>query len=437
MFSKQNQNNKELSYLKYIEPIIEIIIKDIIDSRIKNNPEKDKLLIQYQTSKNKLIDLIQLKKNNKENSHIFEFNIYILFKRGSISFIVEHWKFKIDTTPSVSNDLNENRIKRKLMTFYRSIKSLETILPLNFMIKKNFDYSFSAQLYLHSNIEINLEEKIKTEKKTIVIDANDEKYSSIQLTLNYLTNTGILTHEENIKEYINKDYFNELYTKLNLDKKIEQKNNYVPNSMEDTNIDIYSNEKDKEKVNNNNINDNDEDEDIDFSRKFDILEEKELLLSSVIQSTIIDKKGNLKNSDINKAISKERIDLDQLYESCFKNIEDINCQKSLDEILDKDYLMKKENEKLNEVKNKYELHLGQNKLLVDEIYEEMNYFKFNDLIIDHPKIENNEKKIIISNYFDNMDDNQNDKKEENKNEQELFKDIISDYIDIKQLICKN
>ena len=99
--------------------------------------------------------------------------------------------------------------------------------------------------------------------------------------------------------------------------------------------------------------------------------------------------------------------------------------------------MKKENEKLNEVKNKYELHLGQNKLLVDEIYEEMNYFKFNDLIIDHPKIENNEKKIIISNYFDNMDDNQNDKKEENKSEQELFKDIISDYIDIKQLICKN
>ena len=167
------------------------------------------------------------------------------------------------------------------------------------------------------------------------------------------------------------------------------------------------------------------------------MEEKELLLSSVIQSTIIDKKGNLKNSDINKAISKERIDLDQLYESCFKNIEDINCQKSLDEILDKDYLMKKENEKLNEVKNKYELHLGQNKLLVDEIYEEMNYFKFNDLIIDHPKIENNEKKIIISNYFDNMDDNQNDKKEENKSEQELFKDIISDYIDIKQLICKN
>ena len=236
-------SNKEERYLKYIEPIIEKIIKDIIDSRIKYNTEKDRLFIQYKTENNKLIDLIKIKNSNKENTHIFEFNIYILFKRGSISFIVEHWKFKIDTTPSESNVLNEDRIKRKLLTFYRSIKSLERILPLNGMVNRNnFGYSFSAQLYLESNLEICVENEIKNEKQPIIIDTKDEKYGSIHLTINYLTKKGIEIHEYNTKEIINKDFYTNFYTKLSLDKKEKTKMSNYPKNILETNKDIYSNE---------------------------------------------------------------------------------------------------------------------------------------------------------------------------------------------------
>ena len=275
-------SNKEKRYLTYIEPIMEKIIKDIIDSRIKYNTEKDRLFIQYKTQNNKLIDLIKIKNSNKENSHIFEFNIFILFKRGSISFIVEHWKFKIDTTPSESNELNEDRIKRKLLTFYRSIKSLEKILPLNGMVNKNnFGCSFSAQLYLESNLEICVENEIKNEKQLIIIDTKDEKYGAIHLTINYLTKRGIEIHEDNTKEIINKDFYTNFYTKLSLDKKEKTKMSKYPEKILETNKDIYSNEN---KGFNEQAND---DEDVDLSRMCDEAEGKELLISSIIDSRII------------------------------------------------------------------------------------------------------------------------------------------------------
>ena len=429
-------SNKEKRYLTYIEPIMEKIIKDIIDSRIKYNTEKDRLFIQYKTQNNKLIDLIKIKNSNKENSHIFEFNIFILFKRGSISFIVEHWKFKIDTTPSESNELNEDRIKRKLLTFYRSIKSLEKILPLNGMVNKNnFGCSFSAQLYLESNLEICVENEIKNEKQLIIIDTKDEKYGAIHLTINYLTKRGIEIHEDNTKEIINKDFYTNFYTKLSLDKKEKTKMSKYPEKILETNKDIYSNEN---KGFNEQAND---DEDVDLSRMCDEAEGKELLISSIIDSRIIDKRENFGKEDfqeienIKKGASSEQINLDELYNSCFENIEDLNCQKSLDEILNKNNLMKKEYDKLNEVKNKYERLIGSNKSLVEELYEEINNFDFSNLIIEHPKINNEKKKLIISNYFGNMNNNnKKNKKEENQSEQELFNDIISDYIEIKQLL---
>ena len=428
-------SNKEETYLKYIEPIIEKIIKDIIDSRIKYNTEKDRLFIQYKTQNDKLIDLIKIKNSNKEKTHIFEFNLYFLFKRGPISFIVEHWKFKIDTTPSESNKLNEDRIKRKLLTFYRSIKSLERILPLNGMVNKNnFGCSFSAQLYLESNLEIVVENEIKNEKQFIIIDTKDEKYGSIHLTINYLTKRGIEIHEDNTKEIINKDFYTNFYTKLSLDKKEKTKMSKFPQNILETNKDIYSNE-------NKGINEQaNDDEEIDLSRMCDEAEGKELLISSIIDSRIIDKREKLGKEDfqeienIKKGGSRELINLDELYNSCFENLEDLNCQKSLDEILNKNNLMKKEHDKLNEVKNKYERLLGSNKSLVEELYEEINNFDFKDLIIDHPKINNDKKKLIISDYFGNKNNNKKNKKEDNQSEQELFNDIISDYIEIKQLL---
>ena len=435
-FNKANKTKREQIYLKYIEPLIEKIIKDIIDSRIKNNNEKDRLFIQYKTSDNKLIDLIKMQNNNKENTHIFEFNIYFLFKRGSIAFIVEHWKFKIDSTPSESNALNEDRIKRKLLTFYRSIKSLEKILPLNGMVKNSFDYSFSAQLYLQSNIEISVEEQIKKEKKDFVLDAKDEKYGSIQLTLNYLTNYGIQTHEDNTKEFISKDFYTKFYTKLSQDKKEKSKMSKIPQNIQDTNKDIFSNEKNIY----NGGGPNDDDDDIDLSRMCEEAEGKELLISSIIDSKIIDKRGNLEKEDIQeienikKIGSREHINADELYNSCFENLEDINCQKSLDEILNKNNLMKKENDKLNEIKNKYQCLLFNNKSLVEELYEEMNDFNYKDLIIEHPKMNKEKNILIISNYFGYRDDNKKMKKEGKQSEQELFNDMISDYIEIKQLL---
>ena len=428
-------SNKEETFLKYIEPIIEKIIKDIIDSRIKYNTEKDRLFIQYKTQNDKLIDLIKIKNSNKEKTHIFEFNLYFLFKRGPISFIVEHWKFKIDTTPSESNKLNEDRIKRKLLTFYRSIKSLERILPLNGMVNKNnFGCSFSAQLYLESNLEIVVENEIKNEKQFIIIDTKDEKYGSIHLTINYLTKRGIEIHEDNTKEIINKDFYTNFYTKLSLDKKEKTKMSKFPQNILETNKDIYSNE-------NKGINEQaNDDEEIDLSRMCDEAEGKELLISSIIDSRIIDKREKLGKEDfqeienIKKGGSRELINLDELYNSCFENLEDLNCQKSLDEILNKNNLMKKEHDKLNEVKNKYERLLGSNKSLVEELYEEINNFDFKDLIIDHPKINNDKKKLIISDYFGNKNNNKKNKKEDNQSEQELFNDVISDYIEIKQLL---
>lgn len=419
--NKNHENSKinELKLIQFIEPIIEIIIQDIISSRIKNNKEKDNLLIRYNINNNKLIDLTNIK-NNDDDDHIIEYNIYILFKRQFISFIVEHWKFRIDTSKSQElNEFYKKRIKKKLLTFYRSIKSMERILPINSLVDKSLDFSFSAQLYQKSNIEISTEEKIQSEKKEIDLETKDEKYGSIQLSINYLTNNGIFTHEENLKEFINEEKYNNLYSKLSK----------PPQNLENQNIIENDN-------NNKIINDNNKDEkDINESAVFDVLD---LMFSSVIQNKIIDKKGNLENSDYNeieevkKGNSKEQINYNKLYDSCFKNIEDINCQKSLNEILNRNNLMKNENIILNEIKGKYELYFGKNNLLVDELYEENKNFDFNDLIIDHPKKQ--KKKFIISDYFDVK---KHQKNEEKENVEDLFKEIISDFIDIKQSLKQN
>ena len=98
--------------------------------------------------------------------------------------------------------------------------------------------------------------------------------------------------------------------------------------------------------------------------------------------------GNLEKSDyeeieeVKKGKSKEQINYEELYNYCFNNIEDINCKKTLDVILSRNNLMKNENIKLNDIKDKYELYFGKNNLLVEELYEEK---KILNLMINHPK----------------------------------------------------
>ena len=436
--TKKNQKENELKFLNYIQPIIEIIVQDIIKTRITKNNEKDNILVHYKTNNNKYIDLTQTQDNNQQDSHIFELNIYILYKKQSISFIVEHWKFKIDSTPSQNNELRDIyklRIKKKLLTLFRSIKCMEKLLPLNSLIKKNsFDLSFQIQIYQQSDIEINPE---KNEKKQINLEAKDEKYGSVKLSISYYTIDGIIAHEDNIKKNINYfDLYNNFYSQLSIQKTGQSKFQQIQQDLEKTQKKIINKEKN---INNDKGSKIEEKEEIDNSENFSALfEENDLIFSNLIESKILDKKGNIKKSEIEEEIkeikkgnSKEQLNLDELYSPCFNNIEDINFNKNLDEILNRDNLMNKENKKLNDIKDKYDLYFNNNELLYDKI----KGFEFNDIIINHPKNIINKKKdfIIDSNYFGGEEKNTTIKKNQ-KEEKDLFKEIVSDYIEIKQLL---
>lgn len=404
----------ELKLIKFIQPIIEIIIKDIINSRIKDINDKDikdsknSFISDNNAINNKLKDLNQIKITKDSKDFIlYEINIYFYYKKESIIFIVEHWKFKIDTTESQHNELNEvikKRIKKKLLTFYRSIKSLEILLPLNSLVKKSFDYSFQYNLYQASDIQMTSDETIKNEKKRIKLETKDEKFGSIQLFLNYFTIDGIYTYEQKLKEII--DYnkiYTEIYSKISMSKTGKSK---LTNNLLSTNY----NNSDKIKE-----NENENESDIILSN--DSLsvpneeEDDELKFSSIILPKIIEKNGNINESDIEeikKGKNNENINLDKLYSSCLdEDVENLNCRKNLDDILRLDNLINKENKELNEIKDKYNLYFGNNKMLVNELYEEMKEFEFSDLIMYQSK--NNKKK--------------------NK-----YKDIINDYLDIKKLL---
>ena len=74
--SKKQENPKinKLKLLQFIEPIFEIIVQDIISSRIKNNNEKDNLLIRYNISNNKVIDLTNY---GGDNDQVIKYKYYI------------------------------------------------------------------------------------------------------------------------------------------------------------------------------------------------------------------------------------------------------------------------------------------------------------------------------------------------------------------------
>ena len=421
-----SKNKNELNFINFIDPYIELIIKDVIQSRIKDIDDKESLLINNQMNSNKLVDLPNIEKD-KENPYIYEINLFILFKRQSISFIVEHWKFKIDISKSTKNELKDsskNKIKRKLLTFFKSIKSLEKALPLNSLLKKSFNYSFKAQIFHKSNIEIIAEKEIIKEKQKIDLETKDGKYFSIHLDINYLSTNGIFTHEDNLKKCINyNEYYTEMYSHLSKLSKLSKLNVNNEKTTNDNNPDNINNKNDSKEGNNLNY----------LSAIFEEVDKNELMFSNIVQSNIINNEGKTNKLDMEliKNVGIKKKDLDKLYEPCFENIEDIDFRKGLEEILNKDTLMDKEIASLNNVKDKYNLYFNKSKLLVDELYKEMGGNDFNDLIINYPKFEDR-KQLIISNYM-------NDKKKENMNEEKenektLLEDIKFDYLSIKKLL---
>ena len=265
---------------------------------------------------------------------------------------------------------------------------------------QNFDYRFKAQIYKESNIDMGLEKEIKMEKKAINLGMKEDKCVNIQLTVNYITRKGILIHQDNLKKAIN---YNEYYTKWFNER--EQKTNEIINNINNINSNL------------NNNNDNNNELASNFSQLFEKVEnDNEIMLSNIIQNSMIDKKEVLNGEDfkkIEKDINdKKNTNLEKLYSSCFDNIEDINCIKNIDDILDIPTIMNKENNLLNNVMDSYN-HASSNKI-IDEIYEEIEGVELKELIRNPPKSKKGD----------------NNKGKENIN----FKDIIDDYFDIKQIL---
>ena len=369
---KQNQ----LSLLKQLNAPLEYIIQLILDSRIKEISEKNLIINYSNENKNQLIEL-QSYGNNKDINN-FEYNIYIIFNEGEqkeLGFIVENWKFKISIDPELNELTNEIKKKliKKLKIFTRSIQSLQYLLPLNDLINNNFNYTFQAQIYKESNISMDLENEIKDEKGNINLEMMESEFMHIKLIVNYITKNGIITHNNNLKK------------------------------LKNDNIDTYFSQLFVEKEN----------------------DQRELMFSSIIQKTIIEKKNNNNNNNnnylneedmkqIKKEVENKNVDFEKFYISCFDNIEDIDCRKNIDEILDMSTIMSKENQMLNDVKEKF--NFEKNNKLVDLSYEEMSGIENKDLI-QFPLYYKKKKK----------NDNYNDGD---------FNNLINDYFNIKHILSK-
>ena len=413
MNSKQEKKRQnEIKLLKFINPALEHIFKLILKSRIQNISDKDLIINYPRENKDQLIDLLNY--DNSKNPHNFEYNIYIFFgeaEKDYSKFIVENWKFKICTINSQLNklsDYDKKKLLKKLHIFTRSIQSIQSLLPLNSLIRdvanKNFDNFFQAKIYKESNIEMKLEDDIKEEKKSLNFELKEDKYINIQLTINYYIRKDILTHQDNLKKN-----YNEHCAKC-LKEKQEQK------TLSNLKNDII-------KANNNEINDVNSELNTNFSRIFDdVSNDDELMLSNVIQNSMINKKEVLKSEDIKRLKKemkdKQNLNLEKLYSSCFDNIEEIKITNNIDELLDISTIMNKEKTALNNVKYKFNF-LNQNQM-VDEIYKEIEGFEIKDLIKFPPKYkkENNNEKLVNN---------------EIENENISFKDLVDDYYEIKQI----
>ena len=361
---KELKRQKKLNLLKQLNVPLNNIIKLIIESRVKDISEKNIIINYPNENKNEFIELQSYDSNIDTNN--FEYNLQIIFGEGEeeyLKFTVENWKFKISINPELNELKSEMKKKllKKFKIFTRSIQSLQCLLPLNTLIHKNFNYNIQAQIYKEKNrILPVLEKDIETEKGIINLEIKEDKCINIKLDVNYITENGIINHKNNIK------------------------------------------------TKNNSIN-------LNLSQMFEEADQKEIIMSGIVQKKIIEKNEDLNEEDvkeIKKEIQKKDINLENLYSSCFENIENINCQKNIDEILDMDTIMDKENQMLKNVKENF--NFEKNNKLIDACYEEMSGIEIKDLIQFPP---NNYKGKKIGNY--------------NNGE---FENLMDDYFQIKQIL---
>ena len=361
---KELKRQKKLNLLKQLNVPLNNIIKLIIESRVKDISEKNIIINYPNENKNEFIELQSYDSNIDTNN--FEYNLQIIFGEGEeeyLKFTVENWKFKISINPELNELRGEMKKKllKKLKIFTRSIQSLQCLLPLNTLIHKNFNYNIQAQIYKEKNrILPVLEKDIETEKGIINLEMKEDKCINIKLDVNYITENGIINHKNNIK------------------------------------------------TKNNSIN-------LNLSQMFEEADQKEIIMSGIVQKKIIEKNEDLNEEDvkeIKKEIQKKDINLENLYSPCFENIENINCQKNIDEILDMDTIMDKENQMLKNVKENF--NFEKNNKLIDACYEEMSGIEIKDLIQFPP---NNYKGKKIGNY--------------NNGE---FENLMDDYFQIKQIL---
>ena len=162
---------------------------------------------------------------------------------------------------------------------------------------------------------------------------------------------------------------------------------------------------------------------MDGSEIFTKIDEQPLMLSSIIA---------IGQGRINKEDDEEP---EALYKSCFNKMEDLNCTKNVDELLNENMLMNKENKIINDFNDEYN-SCKNNKLLADKLLEELKCGESINLLPIYPNIKKNERKIlIISNYVDDVEEDGNKKVGKiEENEKDLLNDIISEYFDIKRLL---
>ena len=418
---KLNENN----LLNYIEPIIQNIIQDIINSRnTTNNPENIKITDKKSSTTNIKFSFNQ---NNNSIPHIFEINILVLFKRKIISFFVEHWKIIIDTTNSQFTELNDYfkmRLKKKLLIFSRTIKSLSATLPLTSLLNPINDVSFEIYLYNETKLEIEINDESISEKDKTMLEMKEEKYMNIKLNVEYLSNNGIFQQEENIKSNID---YNAYFTNLCMNENNNQiiKNNDDNKKFEENFSDIVNDFEKKEEdqgffisnIVNENINNDDN--------------ERSIIFNSGIYTSLID---------------KNRVDVDKLYKKYIKDKKKLKCDLNIDDLLNKENLMNDTMKKFSDIKYKYNSHLNDNKFLSNEIYKELKDEDNDDLMFNIPKINKNEKlnDQIINNYFNNETKKSKDvnisdsfKISYEENNDQIIKEIILDYIQLKKILKHN
>ena len=412
---RQKLIENETNFLSYINPLFNNILNDIINSRITHNMQKKNVKINYPTKDDDLFDLTgKLYKNQISNiNHKFEINIYLFFIRENINFIVEHWKLKINSSQSQYSDLKakdsqvlKSRIQKKLLTFFRTIKSLEKNLPLNSLLKKsNFDFEIKLELYQESNLEILSKEELETKKykkMEINLESKDNKFCTIQLNINYLLIKDIIEKESFLRKSTN---YNDT---LNIISRVSTQKN--SNFIEET--------------------------EFNESQNYEEEDENDLAISEIITKSKINIPSKVKITNKIDIQPYNIIDNHLVLGNYKIDIKDLKLT-DVEETINNQNIMREEFNRLNEIKNKYNINFKTNKILNKELFVENEGKYVSDVLIWHPQLKLTDKLDKNNNVIDDNKEKAKEKislKNNKKYNHELIQDIINDYIRVKLLL---